>query len=132
MIVIEDECDVVGKSSECIYQGNQSGLNWWWLRKTEQCQNIIPNISNDRFQCSDNIAPEASGVIIVCIEGDPGDAPAVFRRCCTPGAEQGRLAKSGRCGNKRKFAVYLCVELIYQARAGDHVGASRGDVEFRR
>ena len=84
-----------------------------------------------RAERADHVAPEADGIAVGGVEGQPGERTRLLRRGA-PLAEQRRLAPAGRRADERQLALALGDEPREELVSGYELGPERRRVQLGR
>src|SRR5258708_670492 len=78
------------------------------------------------LQGGKEVGEEPRGLIVLGLKREPGNGRA---RGCPPLGQQGRFAKTGWRGDKRKRASHSLLESLHEVRARDKLRARTGQVQ---
>ncbi|HEY3345873.1 MAG TPA: hypothetical protein VGJ97_13145, partial [Anaerolineaceae bacterium] len=99
VIIVQDEDHAGGERRLLVEQGDQHRLGGGRLGRLEQLQRARRELGLDGLQPGDQVGLKAHGVIVVRVQGKPGEALAPRVR---PFGEQGGLAQACRRGDERQ------------------------------
>ena len=120
MVALGDSHDFVDqRRQDCLNSGRRGG--------TEHRQGSFASPWLCLLQRGSQVRPEARRVIVPFVQREPGDGPPAAGG---PLAQQRGLAKAGRGGDEREFAVQARVQPLDQARTRDQLGPDGGDIQF--
>src|SRR5215207_5299531 len=127
MVVVEDKHRVGGQLRELVQQGGQDSLDGWRLRGVKQHQRGIPGTRIKAVRYSNKVAPEARGVVVARIQGEPDGGATAAGGDSEPHAQQGGLAETGGRRDEGELASQLFFESLAKAQAGNEGGACARD-----
>jgi hypothetical protein len=127
--VIEDEDDGLGKRRQIVDQGREHHVDDARAGVAKLRERSRADIGLDCLQRGDDVCPEAGGVVVAPIEGDPCIPSSGAR--CEPLREDGRLAPARRRRDERELELGTGGELLDQARTEDEVAARGRGMNLR-
>jgi len=94
MIIIEDEGEWDGKRRDFVDQGGQENIGRWSLLKLKSRKRSFIQAWMDGLQGSEEIPQKAVRIVIIVIEGKPGERKRSSSQGEAPFSQQGGFAKS--------------------------------------
>ena len=118
VVVVEDQGHVAVLGGDPVQHRDEDRLDRRRRRGAQQPHGRRADPGAGTLERGGDVPPEARGVVVARVEGDPGDR-AVSRQT---GPEQCRLAAPGGGGDEGQFAAPPGGEPLQQARAIDEAG----------
>ena len=102
-----------------VYEHGEYVLKGRCRRGVQERQDIVKAAGSALIQRAEHRGPEAHGIIVSLIQGDPGHPRLVLRQRAYPGRDQRGFAKARRSGDQDELLLATLVEQSRQARTGD-------------
>src|SRR5690348_8343280 len=75
VVIVEDKVDGIAGGVERIEQRRQQAMHRWGLWSAQQRGHGASHPWIGAFERGDSIGPEADQIVVVLVEGNPGDGP---------------------------------------------------------
>jgi hypothetical protein len=130
VVVVENQHRPQRRSFELVDQRRQHHVHQAGAGAREPRQRLGAESRVDRPQRSDQVAPEADGIVVTRVERDPGERSRLISGG-TPFAEENRLPPTRRRAQKRQLALAPGHQASDQFPARDEPRPHLGDMQLR-
>jgi hypothetical protein len=130
VVVVEHEDDPLPESSQVVEEEREDDLDDLSASNRVRRQDAPPKLWLDAAQSLDQVGEEASRIIVVLVEREPGNRLPLLSR--SPLGQQRRLAEAWRRRQQGQSAVRALAQKLEELGSGDVLRSERRPGELRR